>query len=316
MSVRPDIIAEVLEVSRFSTLFYGRYDLGAPWAFAVPAKTMSVFYVVVEGSAHVTVDGMKGETALTAGDIVLLPRGLGGHRLDDGSARGRRMPPVASNVLLERKAPSGNGPRTTLISGCFRFSAGASHPLLRSLPPIVHFPGDDVLAAMVKLIALESAAPGPGSSVILARMTECLLVHALRTRSTEEGDGLRALSDPTIASALERMHAAPAEAWTVERLAAAVGLSRSGFAARFQALVGEPPLRYLTQWRVLRAATLLTETVDSVDSIAERLGYVSGPAFQKAFKRWQGVGPGAYRRAARATEPGVTPSTRRMQRAM
>ena len=95
------------------------------------------------------------------------------------------------------------------------------------------------------------------------------------------------------------MHAAPAEAWTVERLAATVGLSRSGFAARFQALVGEPPLHYLTQWRVLNAATLLTETTDTVEHIAARLGYESGPAFQKAFKRWQGVGPGAYPRAAR-----------------
>lgn len=299
MSVRPDIIAEVLEVSRFRTLFYGRYDAGAPWAFTVPTKTMSIFYVVVDGAARVTVDGVKGETALGAGDIVLLPRGLGGHRLDDGSARGRRMAAVPSDVLLERRGYGGDGARTTLISGCFRFSAGSSHPLLRSLPPVVHFRGDDVLDAMVKLIALESAAPRAGSSVILARMTECLLVHALRTRTAEKGDGILALSDPSIATALEHMHAAPAEAWTVERLAATVGLSRSGFAARFQALVGEPPLRYLTQWRVLKAAALLTETADSVDTIAERLGYESGPAFQKAFKRWQGVGPGAYRRGAR-----------------
>ena len=298
MSVRPDIIAEVLEVSRFSTLFYGRYDAGAPWAFAVPTKTMSVFYVVIDGAARVTVDGPKGETALGPGDIVLLPRGLGGHRLDDGSPRGRRMAPIPSRVLIERNGlAGGDGPRTTLISGCFRFSAGASHPLLRSLPSIVHFRGDEVLDAMVKLIALESRTPRPGSSVILARLTECLLVHALRTHATED---LRALSDPSIATALEHMHAAPAEAWTVERLAATVGLSRSGFAARFQALVGEPPLRYLTQWRVLKAAALLTETTDTVEGIAGRLGYESGPAFQKAFKRWQGVGPGAYRRAARA----------------
>ncbi len=129
-------------------------------------------------------------------------------------------------------------------------------------------------------------------------MTDCLLVHAFRSHATGENDTLGALADLHVTTAIERMHAAPAEAWTVARLAAVSGLSRSVLAARFQERLGESPLRYLARWRMMRAARSLTETSQSVDPIAE-LGYERSPAFQKAFKRWQGFGPGAYRRAAR-----------------
>lgn len=307
MSKRPDLIAEVLEVSRFSTLYFGRFEAGGPWAFAVPEKPSSSFYIVLEGTARVSL--ASGEVVLRARDLVLLPH-CSAHRLDDGSTRGKRMAARPSSTLMEDGVRGGDGARTAFVSGCFRFSAGATHPLVRSLPEIVLFRAADaspLLRSLVDLIALESSAPTSGSSVILARVTDCLLVHALRSRTAEEGDGLRALGDPGVATALERMHAAPGDAWTVEKLAAAAGLSRSGFAARFQELVGEPPLRYLTQWRVMKAAAWLTETKDSVDEIAGRLGYESGPAFQKAFKRVKGVGPGAFRRASR--EPAVLSSS-------
>ncbi|HZI07205.1 MAG TPA: AraC family transcriptional regulator, partial [Archangium sp.] len=152
----------------------------------------------------------------------------------------------------------------------------------------------------VQLMTAESASPGPGSAIVLGRLADVLLVHALRTRVTTtgpEGAGLRALADPQIGAALGLMHGRLAEPWTVESLAAAVGQSRSGFAARFHALVGEPPLQYLAGWRMTKAAQWLRETDDSLPEIAERVGYVSAVAFSKAFKRWHGLGPGAYRRA-------------------
>lgn len=305
MPERPtDTLAEVLEASRLRTLFFGRFVIGAPWALSVPAKQTSSFYIVAGGAVRLAVDGVRDALALAPGDLVLLPHGVG-HRLDDGSARGRRMMPVPSSALFEgAKRLGGTGAESTLISGCFRFSAGATHPFLRSLPALVAFPKGDaspLLRAMVEAIALESGEPSAGSSVILARLTDVLLVLALRARTTKEGDGLRALADPAIAASLAQMHAAPGAAWTVEGLATAVGLSRSGFAARFQDRVGEAPLRYLTRWRMMKASTLLAEGQESVDEIAARLGYESRPAFQKAFKRLHGVGPGAFRRAARLT---------------
>jgi AraC-like DNA-binding protein len=106
-----------------------------------------------------------------------------------------------------------------------------------------------------------------------------------------------------VSKALGILHARVAEPWTVASLAAKVGLSRSGFAARFTALVGEPPLQYLARWRMARAAELLRDTNESIVEIAERVGYESVPSFGKAFKRWQGESPGAFRREQSAANP-------------
>jgi transcriptional regulator GlxA family with amidase domain len=176
--------------------------------------------------------------------------------------------------------------------------------LLESLPSVIHIAAGEAdtsvqLAAAVQLILAESAAPGPGSALVSARLAEILLVHALRTQvAAHEKDrhGLCALADPQIGASLRLMHASPAEPWTVERLAREVGMSRSAFAARFTQLVGEAPLQYLTRWRMTQAAELLREGDDSVPAIAERVGYGNATAFTKAFARVEGIGPGAYRR--------------------
>jgi AraC-like DNA-binding protein len=156
------------------------------------------------------------------------------------------------------------------------------------------------LSATAQLLVAESTSRRPGSTVVIDRLADVLFVHALRTAidgNPCSGKGLRALADPPIARALSLMHGRPHEAWTVERLASAVGLSRSGFAARFRATVGEPPLEYLGGWRMTKAAQLLRESDDSTSEVAARVGYQSDAAFNRAFKRWEGKGPGAYRRA-------------------
>lgn len=289
-----DVLGDLLDAARFTTLFFGRFDLGAPWALDVPEKETSSFYIVARGGARLTAGGEA--TPLAAGDLVLLPRGLR-HRLSDGSRGARAIPSaqLRSGVRL-----GGPGPTTTLVSGCFRFSLGKDHPILRSLPTTLLFPGDDprrsaALSATIAMLASESSTPESGSAIVLGRLTDVLLVHALRLH----GAAVPALADPKIARALSLIHGRPGDDWTVPVLAAAVGLSRTAFMQRFHARVGEPPLRYLTQWRMLRAASALEETDLAVDEIAATFGYDSGPAFQKAFKRWQGVGPGAWRRARR-----------------
>lgn len=303
----PDVISDVLQTMRFSTLFFGRFDLGAPWALRVPRKPTSSFYVLARGSLRLTVEEVEQPLFLSAGDVVLLPRGSG-HLLDDGSRRAPAARDVIPTERLLGPLPlpklGGAGAVSTLISGCFSFSAGPSHPLLGALPPAFHLPAQEPratpwLAATVQLIAAESAAPGPGSAIVLGRLADVLLVHSFRLRAALAGPeevGLRALADPAIAAALGLMHGQLREPWTVERLASSVGLSRSGFAARFHALVGETPLRYLTAWRMMKAALWLRESNDSLPQIAERVGYDSAAAFSKAFKQWRGIGPGEHRR--------------------
>jgi AraC-like DNA-binding protein len=304
-----DVISDVLETMRFTTLLFGRFELGAPWALRVPKKETSSFYVLARGSMRLRVEGLETPLLLSAGDVVLVPHGAA-HVLDDGSRRTLAPRDILSaeqlrGPLLSPVRLGGEGPVSTLVCGCFRFSAGVHSPLFKAFPSAIHLPAHEPgaapwLAATVQLIAAESAAPGPGSAIVLGRLADVLLVHAFRTRVATvgpEGAGLRALAEPHIGAALGLMHGRPAEPWTVESLAAAVGMSRSGFAARFHALVGEPPLQYLAGWRMTKAAQWLRETDESLPLIAERVGYVSAVAFNKAFKRWHGVGPGGYRRA-------------------
>lgn len=301
---RVDVISEVLAAMRFTAIFYGRFELAAPWAFRVPRKPTSSFYVLARGRLRLVVDGVAEPLFLSAGDVVLLPRCVA-HALDDGA---RLAPPTRGFLERERLlgqaragALGGTGAASALISGCFSFSAGAEHPLLRALPPAIHLRADDPrsgpgLAATVQLITAESAMGRPGSALILGRLAEVLLVQAFRIEAASGAAGLAALADPAVSAALTQIHTRWGEPWTVAALASAVGLSRSGFAARFTALVGEPPLRYLAGWRMTKAASWLRETGDTIEDIATRVGYDSAPAFSKTFKMWCGVGPGAYRR--------------------
>ena len=311
---QPDVVSEVLRAVRLGAEVFGRFELSAPWGMRVPRTEQHLsFYVIARGGAWLDVEteGKRDsarQLALSAGDVVLLPHGEP-HVLRDPS-RAMRTPREAHSVGCPRPTSvepvrfGGGGPVTSFVAGAFRFAAPARSVLLESLPPVIHIAAGEAttspqLAAAVQLILAESAAPGPGSSLVSARLAEILLVHALRAQAAsrdEHQSGLCALADPMIGASLRLMHAQPAEPWTVERLAREVGMSRSAFAARFTQLVGEAPLQYLTRWRMTQAAELLREREDSVPAIAERVGYRNAAAFMKAFARVEGVGPGAYRR--------------------
>ena len=313
-----DIISDVLGALHLRANVFGRWELGAPWAIRVPPGGDLFFYVVARGGAWLDLEGAGAEgtapLALSAGDIVL-SRHRAGHVLRDQSRSAAEVhnlgggdcprPTMAAPVRL-----GGDGPVTTLVTGGFTFGAAPPNVLLGSLPPVLHAPAGSPrmspqLAVTAQLILSESAAPGPGSSMLSARLAEILLIHALRARvvardtDQDRTPGLCALADPAIGTAMRLIHARPAEEWTVERLAREVAMSRSAFAARFSELVGLPPLQYITQWRMTEAARRLREGEDSVAAVAEQVGYANAAAFMKAFTRVHGVGPGRYRRSTR-----------------
>jgi AraC-like DNA-binding protein len=329
-----DVMAQVLEAVHLTAAVFGRMELGAPWRLQVPAHDYLSFYVIARGSAwlelpaqdhlcnHIEGDGTARPTTipLSAGDAVLLPR-VSAHMLRDTT--GQATIPLqfdyqgCPRVLTgEVGRYGGDGPVTSLITGHFTLGTASRNALLASLPPAIHLPANTSLgnasavSSIISLIIHESVSPGPGGTIALGRLADLLFIHALRIWIASAGKnacGLRALADPAIGEALRLIHARLDEPWTVERLAAAVGLSRSGFAARFTELVGESPLQYLAQWRMTKAAQLLREHDDSVATIASKVGYANTVAFTKAFSRLQGVGPGAYRRqwSGSAKELGV-----------
>lgn len=312
-----DVMSEVLDAVHLTTAVFGRLELGIPWRLRVPARDYLSFYVVARGSAWLEIGepGARVEQALalSLGDAVLLPRGSA-HVVRDADRSD--APPVDFDYagcprvwIGEAARLGGAGPVTSLITGHFTFGTGPRNALLASLPAAIHLPADSTaspqLAGIVPLILSESTAPGPGGKIVLAHLADLLLIHALRhwmASTSPKSCGLRAVADPAIGTALQLMHARPAEPWTVERLASSVAMSRSAFAARFTELVGEPPLQYLARWRMTTAAQLLNEPNLSVAAVAERVGYANPVAFTKAFSRLQGVGPGAFRRGERPAD--------------
>jgi AraC family transcriptional regulator, alkane utilization regulator len=244
---------------------------------------------------------------MSAGDMVLLPHGHA-HILRDSDST-----PVRSIESLEAGGYcdtgilryGGGGAETHLVCGTFFFQDGATNPLLRSLPPVLMVRGEmgravEWLEGTLAFLTCEASHDRPGAATVLARLSDILFIQAIRAYLTqmppEEQGWLRAMTDPEIAPALQAFHRAPAEEWTVETLARRACLSRSVFAARFTERMGEPPLQYMTRWRMHLAVRMLGQSDRTLAEIAVRVGYGSEAAFSKTFKRWTGVAPGMYRR--------------------
>lgn len=311
-----DVVSDVLRAVHLRAEVFGLLELGAPWAMRVPAGDHLAFYVMAQGSAQLELEtdaGAEGarRLPLSAGDVVLLPHGESHVVRDGGDSAAVPRTLGASELPLPTPREvvrfGGGGAVTAFVAGAFRLDGEARNVLLETLPRLLHRPAEEASAdphvsAIVQLILAECMSPGPGSAILTARLAEIILVQALRTQiAARDGGqrGFRALSDPAIGAALRLMHASPGEPWSVERLARAVSLSRSAFAARFTERVGEAPLHYLTRWRMTLAAERLRDSDDSVRAIAAAVGYRNPTAFRKAFSRTRGTGPGAYRRAHR-----------------
>jgi AraC-like DNA-binding protein len=297
----PDPLSDVLSTLELRGDVFARTEASSPWGIAFPCGE-SRFHLVERGEVWVEVEGLKRPIKAVAGDVLVLVHGHA-HTLSDG--RGQR-PAELVDLIKQRRGDGqrvlrvGRGkPETHLSCGRFHLEAAGRHALLAALPPLLKVEGAEgrpreTLALILRLFVAETHDDSPGSMLASSRIVDLILIHAIRAWIAQQGAGvggwLGAMREPQVAAALVRLHAAPERAWTVSELAAAAGLSRSPFAARFRALVGEPPLKYLTRWRMHRAAQLLRQGV-SVAEAAERVGYDSEAAFSRTFKRYMGTVP-------------------------
>ncbi|MEV0407882.1 AraC family transcriptional regulator [Actinoallomurus sp. NPDC050550] len=250
------------------------------------------------------------DVRLTYDDLPLGGDGLS-LGVDAGDGSGARTAVDGSGVRTAvdgsgvRTASGGSGVRTEMLCGAYRLDHSRAHPLLTELPDVVHLPArvgrHPALRAAIDLLGHEiGARPRPGGDAALSGLLDLLLLYILRAYYEDQPDEVTAgwgaaLRDPAVAGALRAVHEDPARPWTVESLAAEAGLSRAAFARRFTAMVGSPPLAYLTWWRMTIAARLLRDTDLPLRSVAERTGYTSEFAFARAFKREFTTAPGRYR---------------------
>jgi AraC-like DNA-binding protein len=238
------------------------------------------------------------------GDVVVLPRGWR-HVLSSG-------PRSASRPYRETLAQQGGrgvrGPAASLVCGAFAFDTPEPHPLLSSLPQVIHAQSRGAgasarLGAVMGLLEQELSSPIAGSDVVVRRLLDVLFVYALRGWfEAEQGEAngwMGALRDGPMARALGALHAEPGRRWTLAGLARRAGVSRATLARNFRARVGEAPLAYLRRWRMTLAAQALRQRDVTVAELALQAGYESEAAFHRAFTRARGVTPAVYRMAER-----------------
>ena len=307
-----DVLTTVMDAVRLRSRVFCRSELKAPWGMALQRSDYAHFHVIERGGAWLRVEGRE-PVALAGGDLVVVPHGTGHTLADSLATKSRPLTEMAGRRGSEGGCVvmrgGGAGAETRLVCGSFRFERRDAHPLLELLPPLIHLrpaetPAAEWLEATLRFLSWETRESKPGTETIVSRLTDVVFVQVLRAwiESLPEGQGgwMGALRDRQVGAALALVHRSPERDWTNAALAEAVGMSRSRFAARFTALVGEPPLAYVTRWRLETAAGLLRDSALSLAELAQRVGYDSEAALSKAFRRRFGAPPGAYRRRTAA----------------
>ncbi|HYQ69848.1 AraC family transcriptional regulator [Actinophytocola sp.] len=295
-----DVVSDVISAMRLGKPHSTRTERRAPWAVRHEPFAGAGFHLVLEGTCWLTTpDGTRIE--LRAGDVAFLPHG-GAHALAGDPTAPTEVPPVPLTAPSD-DPDNDTGPRTVMLCGAYLMDRSWPHPLLRELPDLVHLPGGlgrhQSLRGAVELLATELAWPRLGRDAVVPALLDALLLYMIRAwlEDQPEGSGwTTAVRDPAVRTALLGIHSTPGRQWTVASLGELAGLSRAAFARRFTSLVGQPPLGYLTWWRMILAARLLRASDAPLRSVAAQVGYTSEFAFGAAFKRQHGLTPGAYRR--------------------
>ncbi|MCB9780504.1 MAG: AraC family transcriptional regulator [Alphaproteobacteria bacterium] len=310
-----DALTPILQQLAVQGSVFSRAELRAPWGVRTRGTASAIFHVVVRGAGFARPEAAPGEPlaaplAFRAGDLLLFPHGHG-HVLSDqpetpaAPIRTLARAPAADGLACI--ATDGLGAGTSLLCGTLAFDAWAADMLIPHLPPLLHVPADHGpmaawLDATLRMLGAEVDGGLPGGPAVIGRLAELIFIQAVRAWAARDAvpGWLSAMRDPAIGRALAAMHTAPADGWTVDRLARSAGMSRSAFAARFSEQVGVAPAAHLTRWRMLLARRALATSTDGLAQVAAGVGYASEAAFIRAFKRELGTTPAAWRRARAA----------------
>ncbi|MDP4503254.1 AraC family transcriptional regulator [Nonomuraea turcica] len=305
-----DVLTDLLHRARAQNALVRQLIQRPPWGMTFADSPPLTVAATLGGHAWIRL-GDTTPLRLAAGDIALITA-PGGYTITDepGTAPqflirdGRKYLPTGAPAdlhptLSPRTYGDGLAGATVMLRGVYDLHGSSASRLLALIPPLAVVPSGPRTQAALDLLATETARDEPGQDAVLARLLDLLLVIALRAWCTGPEASppawYQALTDPSIGEALRLLHDNPAHRWTVASLATKVGLSRAAFAQRFTALVGQPPLGYLTDWRMTIAADLLRDTQQTVATVAHQVGYSDPFAFSVAFKRASGHTPSAWR---------------------
>jgi AraC-like DNA-binding protein len=314
-----DALSDLLHAVKLNGALFLEARFTAPWCVEThpsygaaemlrPLNPVVFFHMVTEGRCKVRLSTGGEPIDIASGDLVLMPQG-------DTNLLGSdlQLAPVDADSLMRPAPPGGmptidhggGGDEARILCGFLSCDKALCRLLLDALPrllrvPLGDGPGAAWLMSLARRGAQENTAPGPGSATLLSKLAELLFVEAMRryieTLPERQTGWLAGLRDRYVGRALGLMHERPAHDWTVDELAEGVGLSRSALAQRFGDLLGQPPMQYLTRWRLVLAAAALRSSDRAIAGIAEESGYESESAFNRAFKREFEMPPAAWRR--------------------
>jgi len=318
-----DALSDALRVLRLTGAVFLDAEFTAPWCVVTQSgqpgssvlsggPNIIFFHVLTEGRCKARLVAGGETLEFGAGDLIMLPR-------DDTHLLGSdlRMAPTFAEALVQPAAGGelmriehgGGGEKTRFICGFLRCDERLCRPMLETLPRLLRVPlGDGPATAWLTSLlhagTRETSAPRPGGETVLAKLSELLFVEALRRYiellPEQQTGWLAGLRDRYVGRALALMHKQPARNWTVDELAVKVGLSRSSLAQRFTDFIGQPPMQYLTRWRLTIAAQRLRNEKIALARLAADSGYDSEAAFNRAFKRALGTTPAAWRRMGKS----------------
>ena len=299
-----DPLSDVLALLEPRSYHVGGFEAGGDWSIRFGAYDEGIkCYALTTGSCWIAVEGAGPPVHLEEGDCFLLPHGWPFQIASDPNLPAEDYRPhfVGSREGTVVRLNGGGG--VTVLGSHFQFAGPNAEMMLGLLPPIVHLQSEADRAALrwaFDRMRQELAVAQPGSVLIAQHLAHMIFIQALRLHLGEGKDvgWFSALSDRRVGAAIAAIHREPARRWTVESLAADVGMSRSSFAARFKQLVGEGPIVYLTRWRMLLAGRSLSRG-ETIGTVARSLGYESESAFSTAYKRVMGSTP---RRRARLAD--------------
>jgi AraC-like DNA-binding protein len=335
-----DVLSDVLRNVRLTAALFFPMETSSPWVDEVPraAKFASIllpgaqhvvsYHIVRQGRCWAAV---RGETPvrLEAGDVLVVPHGDSYVMASAPDLRSGLPPDAVLQFFREMAAPSaplvvteggGGRDRAEVICGFLGCDVRPFNPVLEALPRALYIrgrAGADRLCQLVELALAESRERQSGSRCVLLHLGELLFVEVVRRyleSLTDHDTGwLAGLRDPVAGRALALMHNRPAEDWSLERLARESGVSRSLLAERFTRLIGHPPMRYLSRWRIQLASGLLRDDAAKVSAVAFAVGYQSEAAFSRAFKASLGTSPGGWRRQQLIRRGSRAPDPRRAE---
>ena len=314
-----DAFSEILSGVKLTSAIFFTAEFSAPWGFSAPAsnkvaETVApgvehpvLYHLVVEGGALIEL--LNGEcTTLCPGDVVIFPQG-DAHHMSSGRDAIQPFPNygITDKIKARDLSPlraGGGGEVSRFVCGYMTCDPHLCRPILSGLPPVVKVnirtdrSGHWLESSILHLVE-EAASGRVGSEAMLAKLSEALFVDTLRryvSAMPEQQTGwLAGTRDPVVGKSLALLHSRVTHPWTIANLAEEVGISRSALVERFTRYLGEPPMTYLTRWRLQLAARSLEKTSRGIAEVASDVGYESEAAFNRAFKREFGQPPGRYR---------------------